>query len=311
MRSLARRLLCAGLLLAASAWIGPVPLFAGEARSITDARGPHSFASAPERVISLNWALTEQLISLGIAPVGVADPEGYSNWVAVPAIPEASVDIGKREAPNLERILGLQPDLLLLGGQQSAYVQHAEAVAPALQFQLYSEDHDNAAAIRDNFLALGTLFDRRALAEQKLAEMDRNLARLRDEIAAAYPDGAPKVTLVRFIDDKRVVISGKNGMPEAAMNALGLKSGYPTENSRWGIAFKPVTALAAIKEGYVLHMEPFEKGDQLFNTELWHEMPFVKSDRFRTLPTLWTYGGALSIGRIGEQIAETLMADKN
>jgi len=311
MRSPARRALLAALIFAAGSLAAPAPLLADTGRTITDSRGPRHFAEAPKRVVSLNWALTEQLIELGITPAGVADPEGYANWVAVPPIPEASADVGKREAPNLERILGLQPDLLLLGGQQAGYVDHAEALAPALHFKLFDEAHDNAAAVRENFLALGTLFDRRELAEKKLAEMDARLAELKRDIAAAFPDGAPRVTVIRFIDDKRVVISGKNGLPAAAMAALGLESGFPIESSRWGIAFKPVTALARIEEGYVLHMEPFPKADQLFNTALWQAMPFVKAGRFRTLPTLWTYGGALSIGRIGEQIAKALLDDKS
>lgn len=283
---------------------------ADETRKITDSRGIQTFASAPQRVISLNWALTEQLIELGITPAGVADPKGYSAWVAEPAIPDASVDVGKREGPNPERILGLQPDLILLGGQQSAYIGHIEPVAPVLHFDLFAETHDNAAAVRANFLDLGTLFGRREMAEKRLAAMDRRLAELRSDIRAAYPDGMPRVTVIRFIDDKRVVISGTNGLPEAAMNALGLETGFPIENSQWGIAFKPVTALAEITEGYVIHMEPFEKGNQLFNTALWREMPFVKADRFRSVTPLWTYGGALSIGRIGEAVAQVLLADK-
>ncbi|WP_193187336.1 ABC transporter substrate-binding protein [Nisaea sediminum] len=311
MRPLARRAFLGSLLASAGATALPATLLARSARTITDSRGSRAFSSVPERVVSLNWALTEQLIELGVTPAGVADPEGYAQWVAYPPIPKASVDVGKRETPNLERILGLQPDLLLLGGQQANYADHAEAIAPTLHFELFSEDHDNEAAVRANFLELGTLFDRRGLAERKLAEMDAKLERLKRDIADTFPDGAPKLTIVRFIDDKRVVISGTNGLPEAAMNALGLETGYPIENSRWGIAFKPVTALAEIEDDYVMHMEPFPKGDQLFDTALWREMPFVKAGRFRTLPTLWTYGGALSIGRIAQQITKALLAGEN
>ncbi|WP_420403961.1 ABC transporter substrate-binding protein [Nisaea sp.] len=310
MRLPARRAFLRGLLATAGAAILPRALRAGEPRSITDSRGPRSFATTPQRIVSLNWALTEQLIGLEIVPAGVADPEGYAQWVAYPPIPKATVDVGKRETPNLERILGLQPDLLLLGGLQGNYADLAETIAPTLHFELFREDHDNATAVRANFLDLGALFGRRELAERKLAAMDAELARLKDEIASAFPEGAPKLTVVRFIDDKRVVISGANGLPEAAMTALGLETGFPVEPSRWGIAFKPVTALAEIEEGYVMHMEPFPKGDRLFNTALWQGMPFVKAGRFRTLPTLWTYGGALSIGRIGGQIAKSLLSDQ-
>lgn len=310
MQPLTRRTLLAALLAA----ILLLPAWTVRAQSpivIEDSRGPQSFATSPKRVIALNWALAEMLIDLGVTPAGIADIEGYDAWVVDPPVPAGVADVGKRGTPNLERILSLQPDLILLGGQQEGFVPHLAPIMPLLHYELYSEDHDNAAAVRNAFLDLGRLFGKSDAAEAKLAAMDARLAELKAKIASAYPGGAPKVTIVRFIDDKRVVISGKNGLPEAALTALGLKTGLPVENSRWGIAFKPVTALADIKEGFVMHVEPFEKGEQLFSTTLWQEMPFVKADRFRTLPPLWTYGGALSIGRIGEEIAKVLLAGKS
>lgn len=293
------------------AGLGALPLLAGgrarAATRIADSAGEREFDAVPRRLVALNWALAEQLIELEAPPVGIADPAGYTEWVARPALPADIADVGKRDAPNLERIAGLAPDAVLIAGEQSAFRPRLEPIAPVLHFDPFRENHDNAAVARATLLDLGGLLERRDLAESKLAAMDARLAALKAEIADAYDGNPPRVTLIRFIDDKRVVIYTANGMPAAALEALGLHSAYPAPPSRWGLAFKPVTELAVIDEGLVLHIEPFPAAGELFPTALWQAMPFVAEGRFGSLPTLWTYGGAMSIGRIGEAIAAELL----
>jgi len=297
-----RRSVLAGL--AAASVVGPA---AAETR-ITGSRGPQVFDRPPRRILSLNWALAEQLIDLDTPPLGIADPAGYRDWVRQPELPADTIDLGKRDAPNGERILSLDPDLILIAGEQIVAARRLESIAPVLHFEQFSADHDNAATARRIFLDLGRLLGREDLARERLAAMGDRLAALKTKIATAYPDGPPPVAVIRFIDDKRVVIYGRNGMPEAALSALGLRSPLAVPNSQWGLAFKPVTALAGIEDGLVLHIEPFEHADALFGTALWQAMPFVRDDRFAALPPLWTYGGALSIGRIGEAVARVLLA---
>lgn len=289
----------------------PVLFLAGPVSAetrIADSRGEQVFETVPQRVVVLNWSLAEQLIELDLTPVGIADPGGYRDWVARPPLPEGVADVGKRNAPNAERIAALAPDLILLGDDQEGLIPQLSAIAPVLQFQMFREDHDNAAAARRGYLDLGDFFGRRDLAESRLAAMDARLADHGHELNAAFDGTPPKVTIIRFMDDKRVVIYGANGMPEAAMAAMGLTSGYPVPASRWGLEFKPVTELAAIDAGLVLSIEPFAAADELFPTPLWQAMPFVQAGRFASLPPQWTYGGAMSIGLIGDAIFEALMA---
>lgn len=286
----------------------PEPAFATDRLTIRDSRGEQHFNTVPERVIALNWAMAEHLIDLEVPLIGVADPEGYNEWVSVPALPDGLVDLGKRDAPNLERLLMLKPDLILLADDQGPYASRFEKIAPVLHFNLFREDHDNAEKARQVFTALGRFFGKEALAARKLADMDRRIEARKTELSTAYNGVLPAVTLVRFADEKRVIIYGDNSMTQPALLGLGLTPGYPVPNSRWGLAFKPVTALGTLKDGDVLYIEPFSKKDLLFGTALWQEMPFVKAGHFHALPALWTYGGALSIGRAADTIADTLLA---
>src|SRR5690606_24620396 len=142
------------------------------AGTITDSRGSQEFTEPPERVIPLEWSLIEQVIVLGITPVAVADPEAYRTWVGAPVLQAEVADAGLRQEPNLERIAELDPDVILVADDQITMVPTLERIAPVLHFDTFSATHDNAEAARDTFLELARLFDREALAVEKLAERD-------------------------------------------------------------------------------------------------------------------------------------------
>lgn len=279
------------------------------ALTVTDSRGERTFDAPPERVVVLSWSLAEQVIELGVAPVGVADPEGYATWVARPPLPGGVAGVGLRQEPNLERIAELGPDVILASDDQISFAPALERIAPVLHFETYSAGHDNQAAARRTFLTLGRLFGREALAEEKLAALDARLAALRQKVQAHFGGDPPPVTVIRFVDTARVVLHGRNSMPAFALAALGLENATPLPPSKWGIAFRKVEELGHLTDGIVLSIEPFPQADQLFSTPLWQAMPFVQEGRFRALPPVWTYGGAMSVGYLAEAIADALTAE--
>src|SRR5690606_18466930 len=64
-------------------------------REIEHAAGVTIIESIPERVVVLEWTYAEDLLALGIQPVGVADVAGYEAWVNVePELGDDVVDVG-------------------------------------------------------------------------------------------------------------------------------------------------------------------------------------------------------------------------
>jgi iron complex transport system substrate-binding protein len=57
----------------------------------------------------------------------------------------------------------------------------------------------------------------------------------------------------------------------------------------------------------VLAIEPFSHAEAAFDAPLWQAMPFVKAGRFGSIPPVWTYGGALSVGYLGDAIADAML----
>ncbi|MFF3601932.1 iron-siderophore ABC transporter substrate-binding protein, partial [Kitasatospora indigofera] len=63
--------------------------------TITDDRGQTISLDAPAtKVVALEWNTAENLVALGVMPVGVADVEGYTTWVKAEKLDESVTDVG-------------------------------------------------------------------------------------------------------------------------------------------------------------------------------------------------------------------------
>src|SRR5699024_4453486 len=92
---------------AAEAATGPV--------SVTDQLGRTITLDSPaERVVVLEWQQVEDVLTLGVTPVGVADPDGYRQWVTAETLPEDVADVGDRAESDLDSIYALDPDLIIV-----------------------------------------------------------------------------------------------------------------------------------------------------------------------------------------------------
>lgn len=262
---------------------------------ITGRDSTHVFKAPPERVVTLDWALTEQVLDLGVAPVGAPELDLYEEWVGDPPLPASTADVGLRTEPNLERIAALTPDVILASDIDERQVRALERIAPTVVFKAYDAEHDNVEAARRIFLELAGLFDRTKLAERRLAEMERTLDRIARDVAALDVPGT--ATVIRLNDDSTVWIYGDNSFPTYALKRLGLSSEISLPRSRWGVTQKPLESLAEVESGALLAIRPHMGGAAAFEGPLWPALPAVRNGRFTEVPRVWSYGGILSLER--------------
>ncbi len=274
---------------------------------IEDSRGIQVFHSRPKRIVVLTWSLVESLMELGVTPIAVADIQGYNEWVSKPALPDTVLDIGSRQEPNLELLAQIKPDLILLADQQIDLADEVNKVAPVLAFKAFDKHHDNVLASREIFLKIGYLLGKKALAEIKLHEVDQKIATLKDQLKVHFKGQLPKVTSVRFNNASVVWVYGKNSMPEFALKQLGFSPAMDLPATQWGVVQKRVRDLGSIQQGIVLHFEPFNESDRLFNSRLWKAMPFIQQQQFASVEPRWTYGGPKSIQYLAEAMTVALM----
>lgn len=275
--------------------------------SITDSHGTQVFETPPTRVAALNWEMAENVIELGIEPVAIADAKGYQEWVAKPAIPASTQDIGDRAEPNLSKLAELKPDVILIGSALKSMQSRLEKIAPVVFFESYRKDHNNAEQVDNTFLSLAKLLNKEAQAKQKLAHRAQVIAQLKQQLNEAYPNGLPKVTSLRFASTTSVYAYGENAMPQYALEALGVENALTLKRTQWGVVQKKIRDLRAVEENTLLYFQPFYEEDKLNASPLWQAMPFVQAGKVNSVDSTWTYGGAMSLQYLAESMAAALL----
>ncbi|WP_223198996.1 ABC transporter substrate-binding protein [Solihabitans fulvus] len=166
-------------------------------RTIRHAMGETTLAKRPERVIVLDVGELDNVVALGIKPVGVAYTEGsptMPGYIGDRAGAPASV--GTSNSINLEAVSKLAPDLIL-GSKLRAEQQYdkLKAIAPTV-FSL-RPGYTWQANFRLNAAAL----DKSAQADQLLGDYTRHATRTGDAVAAKLGT-RPTISMVRFMPGK-------------------------------------------------------------------------------------------------------------
>lgn len=275
--------------------------------TVTDSRGEQRLDAVPERVVALNWSMAENLVELGVEPVGVADTDGYRKWAGRPQLPESVEDVGGRAEPNMERIASLDPDLIVLSTAQTGLAEKMEKVAPVLFFDAYRRDHDNPEQARAIFRTLARLFERTDRAEKKLDQLDGRFGELRQRLEDHFGDDLPRVTSALFTSPSVVRVFGDNSMPQYALKRLGMEPALPQKRTQWGQVQKKVSDLSGIEDGILLYFKPVDQAGDLFSKPLWKALPVVEKDRVAAVEPSWTYGGAMSLRYLAENMTDALL----
>jgi ABC-type Fe3+-hydroxamate transport system substrate-binding protein len=284
-----------------------LPLLARAERVIRDDLGTRHFARVPQRVISLSWESTEQLLELGITPLGAADTDSYRQWVVQPALPASTRAVGSRLEPNLELLAALKPDLIIINPTLQSMRPQLMRIAPVLLFDAYRNDHDNASKALSVYLQLASLFDRKARAQARLQQLARQFAQLRSRLRQHWPHGVPPVQVVRFAGPTVANVYGSNSMPVHALQCLGLRPASGSPGFAWGMTATPVMAMGSWQQDIVLHQLPFDQAGKLFPSPVWQAMPFVRAQRFAAVRSTWSYGGLFSLYYLGQAMTDALL----
>ncbi|MFJ1798324.1 ABC transporter substrate-binding protein [Streptomyces sp. NPDC088180] len=163
-------------------------------RTVTHAMGKTEIGAAPKRVVVLDVGEFDNVVSLGLKPVGYAPSEGDA---AIPSYLEkgagAPKSVGTINSLNLEAIAGLQPDLIL-GSQLRAADKYDELskIAPTV-FSIRP-----GFTWKENYLLNAQALDRTEQAESALAAYEDKAKKLGEDIG---PD-KPTVSMVRYMPDR-------------------------------------------------------------------------------------------------------------
>ena len=163
-------------------------------RTLTHAMGSTELKAAPKRVVVLDVGEFDNVVSLGVKPVGYAPSEGDA---AIPSYLKKDAgdpqSVGTINNLNLEAIAGLKPDLIL-GSQLRAADKYDELskIAPTV-FSIRP-----GFTWKENYLLNAAALDKSAEAKAELDAYEAEAKKLGTDIGS----DKPTISMVRYLPDK-------------------------------------------------------------------------------------------------------------
>ncbi|MGI5505079.1 ABC transporter substrate-binding protein [Lentzea sp. CA-135723] len=189
-------------------------------RTVKHAMGETKLEKKPERVVVLDTGELDNVVALGIKPVGIAYPDG------APAMPSYIGDkggtpenVGSTNNLNLEAITKLNPDLIL-GSQLRAEALYPKlaAIAPTV-FSVRP-----GYVWKENFLLNAAALDRQADAAKMLEDYTKKATETGDAVEKKL-GVRPTVTALRFMPGRIRLYAKKSFIGTILIDA---KIGQPT-----------------------------------------------------------------------------------
>lgn len=163
-------------------------------RTVKHAMGDTVIEKKPERVVVLDTGELDNVVALGIKPVGIAYTDGSPTMPSYVGDKGGSPEnVGTINNLNLEAITKLNPDLIL-GSQLRAEAVYSKlsAIAPTV-FSVRP-----GYVWKENFLLNAAALDRQADAAKMLEDYTKKATEVGDAIEAKFGT-RPTVTALRFL----------------------------------------------------------------------------------------------------------------
>lgn len=170
-------------------------------RTLTHANGETTLEKKPTRVVVLDTGELDDVVTLGVTPVGMATTEGANPVPTYLADKVKDVpSVGTIQDLNLEAIAALKPDLIL-GSKLRAdkLYKQLSSIAPTV-FSIRP-----GFPWKENFLLVG-----KSLGEEDKATKALNDYQSEADTLKADVKGDPKISLVRFLPGKIRLYANKS-----------------------------------------------------------------------------------------------------
>lgn len=281
--------------------------------TLTDAAGRTVELDAPaERVVVLEWQMVEDVLTLGLEPVGVADVEGYTTWNSSMPLDPDTQDVGKRGEPNLDAIYATDPDLVIteVYGPDDAVVEQLEEYDVPVLATLGADTEDPIGQMEETLDLIAQATGREDEADAAMADFEAALEEGRAAIEAADPETTEFAFFDAYAQGSTVAVRpfGQGSWIGEIGEALGLTNVWEGEvDAAYGLGSTDVEGLAEVDDALVLHTATQSETwlPQLAENRVWTNADFVEEDRLRAFPEgVWTFGGP----RSGEQVVDAFVA---
>lgn len=285
---------------------------------ITDERGPLHLDAPAKAVVSLEWGLTENLVALGVKPIGQADVKGYNIWDRSAPIDASTPDVGTRGEPSLDAIAALKPDLVVTTKDLPENVIAQISKTTKVLTLRGSDGADPIGYMRKTVTTLAQATGTTPQGEKLLSDFDAKITGGRDALAKAGKTGAPFTLSDGWVESGNVSLRmyTPNSYFGGIAKELGLQNQWTTGGDKdYGLAQTDVEGLTKItnaQSAFLYIANDTDGGDftdALKNNAVWKQLTFVKDAKVERLPDgMWMFGGPASASTFVDAITAALTA---
>lgn len=277
--------------------------------SLTDSYGRKVELDQPaERVAVLEWQQIEDVLSLCLTPVAVADAEGYSLWDTAEELPDGVEDVGTRGEPNLDALFATDPDLVIV----EAYTADDEIIKQLEKYDvpvLATKGADAADPIEnmlDTFHLIAEATGREDRAEVVVDEFETSLDEAEAAVAEASPATTDFVYFDGWIQGGNVAIRpfGQGSLAGELGEAIGLTNAWTGDvDPAYGLGQTDIEGMTKVGDANFFYTGTTDpSGDfvsELEKNDIWNSLPAVEEGRSHAFPPgIWTFGGPRSAEQI-------------
>jgi len=273
--------------------------------SLTDAFGRKIELTKPaSKVAVLEWQQMEDVLSLCVDPVAVADAEGFARWSTAETLPTGVADVGTRGEPNLDALFATSPDLVII----EAYTPEDEIITQLAAYGvpvLATKGADAADPIGQMKKTFGLIADATGRQERAQVVLDEFTASVAAAKAAVADTDAATTKFVYFdgwVQGGNVSIRpfGQGSLMGELGEELGLTNAWTGEvDPAYGLGQTDIEGMTAVGDATFFYTGTEDPDSdvmgELAKNEIWKTLPAVVEGNTHAFPPgIWTFGGPRS-----------------
>ncbi|WP_217997671.1 ABC transporter substrate-binding protein [Gordonia soli] len=272
------------------------------------------------RVASTEWQQTEDLLTLCLTPVAVADTKGYAAYDTAEKLPHGVTDVGTRSEPDLDALAGVAPDLVIVEATAAddPRVTGLEKRGVKVLATKGADATDPVAHMRSLFTLIAEVTGRTDRADQVLTELDSHVDEARSKVMRAGLATRDFVYLDGWVEGGNVTIRpfGRGALFSALGERLGLTAAWNGQvDSTYGLGQTDLEGMIAVGDANLFYTATEDPTSDNYVTELgkssiWANLPAVKEGRAKPFPPgIWTFGGPRSAVQAVDAYVDLLIAE--
>ena len=267
----------------------------------------------PKRIVALDVpAILDPLLALDIKPVGTVvdyfgDGQSWSGERYFPALlPELVEEIeivGVEPTPSIEKILQLEPDLILMADQFASAYRQLSKIAPSVIIDVWR----NQIPIKENFQNIADIVGKEDKAAAILAQYQERIETFREQLGDRLLSS--EISVLGY-HENQIYASSKSASYFQVFQDLGLPI-KPTllERERWG--YISAETLNDYDADLMFFTELNNPSEPLNQQPLIQSLEAVKNDQAYIVDgSIWEFYGPIGMDLFLDDLSKYVLDDQ-